>query len=788
MTGIEVNTYDPLTGNYGNIRFRAKEIVINGGSVLTTRDITEDTDGTNSGAGAVSLIAEATRPEPFGTEKSVLQDVFSEGGSSDIGGTLETESLPDYFDERFAYFSDSFAFNSIGYNNVNTAVSHIEINEASIIAGALEISAASDADHYFMVATADEYADDISFELPSKETVTESFFGGLSGASLGAAVSFTESLASIHIGDAQSTTTVIDATDITISAQSIGTADAKPLSAKGAGVSFGDLLNKSKVEIENSSIQSLSDASVSTDANPGVAVSVSVSNISGVAIGVAYAQMDTESAVSIDSDTEIDVANDLFVQANTTSFKRVASQATGGAVGKLAAAYSFSNATTNTNLDLDGKVTVGGDAYLDARYENVPAHEQLFFSIIPTLEDGVAADATAGVNYSGNAFEAAQKNLAEKAIRTLWSAKARVFGKAASKLGNGDRGKGNRVAVASATSIDDHASSVNLGSESADLTIKGDLFVNSSLSARPNTGASADTAYEPRNLNGQNSNNRVEYAFGPGKDYAKPSNTWSVSAPVADFSGESAINYFGGLELVVGGEISSNSKAENKIEGLWIMPVINAFEEPTTYKFSDFEETYTSDAGSTMLTTGDRVLVADDHTEFSDFRSDDGTQLVEAGQRVQVVEGAFVDGDIGTIYLYQPTSDHGGVTFQLADIAYESDGDWLAVNTIGGVYTYAGQSGSSLDLSSEDYLGADWYIAEVALMPGDWVIKDDNYYENQRTIEGVSVNLYTEDYESALWEYKNFTILYTLRNLETYTLLKILSSPGIEKDDGTLGT
>ena len=372
----------PVETNGKSIRLEAPSIIINSDIITTTADGTKAGDITLSGEhitidGGATLNAKATLPANHG---KIHIDAYA----------------------NKAFISDGDQHGFLGFYNNDVIDVDITIGHATIQGGVVEIDATADGLHYFRPGDNSDPADAASF---FKENVGEGFLGLIEGLAVGVAVSYSDASAVIQLGSGSSGRTTIDGTRVSVVSDVSSRAQTYSVPPVGKlkklnpykQIGFGVSKASSNVDIKNATITTETDLTVRAQSNPSVRVQAdSPEKIplvgSRMSPAMALSEIDSTTTVHIHGDVQLEVAGNLYVQADTNDQSATTANSAQDSSGNVGIAFAKSVENGTTTAILEGDVHVAGNVNVVAKHDESPLkpHERFY---IYTEEDGVKATA-----------------------------------------------------------------------------------------------------------------------------------------------------------------------------------------------------------------------------------------------------------------------------------------------------------------------------------------------------------------------------------------------------------
>jgi hypothetical protein len=467
---------------------------------------------------------------------------------------------------------------------VDLASSTVEItaNHATLIGGTVTLLA--DAEHSHV------------FDLPSQtpfQTTVQTAISQFQNITLIGGVAVSSADAEISLGQGSS----IQANTFNAVAFALTDAESKPITAVQGGVAVAVVNSKATVTVAGS-ITTTGDAFIqSRTDNTVLAVGDAFGNILGVTPAVAVGIENAQATTHIASSAILNVGGNLNVLANTDNRKALLARTATGSDGRLGVAVAVDSTKDDTSALVDGSVTVGGDATIQAAETKDGVDTTKFF--LPTFFAGVAADAGVNTSTTGD-FLTDQQN----ALVTTLIGKVSNLVKAASdaqqQVGQVTQGETSKFQLAAAVADDYETNNVTarIGDSTtptpAVVKDAGNLTVDARIDDRPVVIA------------GSNTNGSTNPPATPSPDPTKFSGSVAVALGTYNNTATSFINT--GSVVDAGKNLAVTSEALNDYQFAY---GVNLYQAATQ------KPTHTTDepgASSVVINPGDIVEVKDGHT------------------------------------------------------------------------------------------------------------------------------------------------------------------------------
>ena len=613
LSGDTLTLGENLTRPGGNLTLEAETITINGFSINT---------GAAGSAGDITLRGEHITIDGGGA----LRAVPLIGGTK---GAIKIEAVDDL--AGFAFFAipgtDAGA-GFFGFRNEDSKSVDVTIGDATIEGGAVDIIATADTNH---VLNASDFGTNLGAQIGRG---LDGIVRALEGLSLFVGTARSDATATITI-DSASAATVIVADTFSARAAAKGRAAAAPISiVLGAGFALGEVYTNANVTVGNAEITSAGDITIRSTADHTLDV---VADPKGGAKGatgsVAMSLLNSMAKAHVEDTATLNVGNNLFVQADTTDRNRTLARSTTGGDGKLGIAVAYNEELGETNAWLDGTADVAGNINVTARQQKLPVEAQKAF-LFPAFVSGVTARAGVGANTTDDVLDDTKAAVIDKTFERPKNALIEFFG-IESEVKRPSSQAGAAVAIVS----DTNRTNARIGSDvpgagRADVEADGFISINSTISNRPDvTAASALDATQRTNLKG---------VLIPGETRKGG----SVAFAIGTYTNDADAFISGNADVDAKETITVKADASNEIDPLsvWganlVAPFLNQNTQPT-------------------------------------HESDDGTQILNEGDTVKVVDGQPPGGDEGSTYEYQGPD---GAELDLGNENYGDPSKWQSVD------------------------------------------------------------------------------------------------------------
>ncbi|MBR9769849.1 MAG: LEPR-XLL domain-containing protein, partial [Gammaproteobacteria bacterium] len=471
----------------------------------------------------------------------------------------------------------------------------------------------------------------------------------LQGLSLFGSVSVMVAEVAIDIGS----DAVITATsgDITVASELDISTEVGASKAWGLGVSVSTLITRSSVHVHGT-LSAANDINLSSSVSTAQSVSAEPDGLKGVAGAVAVSVLVSDSRVMVWEDASLSAGNDLVVAATSVE-ENETSASSAPDKGKVGIALAINVETSNTEAQLAGDVSVGGDLTLSAETSQGEDHGGTSASAgtapgggPDSLVDGATASAEdlSPTSVIGNFQEALSGVIGDKIKEGIADRGPASIGEHF-KESQGQQKNALDVAAALAVSVDINRAEARLGtsvtrlgaiaSQRSDIEVAGAVSVSATSAHRPAVSAEGSaTGVDPNKKEKEESftdkvlgntligklRDAAAESEIQGTDSAKDQKEDSQAADVGVAGGfvfalqnnhaDAVVE--GLVDLDAGDAISVTAESLNSVDmdSLWGRHLYVAGKA-----LGELDGTYdhASADGAADLTNGDKVLVADDH-------------------------------------------------------------------------------------------------------------------------------------------------------------------------------
>ncbi|MDP6718892.1 MAG: hypothetical protein QGF59_09600, partial [Pirellulaceae bacterium] len=523
----------------------------------------------------------------------------------------------------------------LGFANLDYIDVDVDIGDADIRGGDIEVSATADGAHYFR---ASDYADGTADSF-WRGTVAEGIVNFFESLSLFGAVSVTTAKANVKIGTDATVKTKIRATDLTVLSHASADANASPLVALIAGVAVGVSNVESNTNLGNVDIFTANDLVVRAQGKPTVAVIADTGGVKGLGVGVAVSRIDSNATVAVGKQADLRVKGNLYVQSETVDRNRTLGRSLVDGAGKVGIAVAVSVENGTTTATLDGKAHVEGNLNVVAKHHKSALETKKLF-LLPSITNGVQASSGVGVNSKGDFLDDAKSATISKAVGN-WL-REKILGKATK-----DPPAQIQVGASVAFHDDGDTATAQIGydygcgpSDNCDdpgdntsaIDVAGFINVTSRTSARPDVTADATTGHDQTTLQGLK--------------VGRPGVGIALALAVGDHSGEANAYVNRGASVDAQENITITADALNQIDPLGLF-------------------------GANLL-----APFLSQNTQPKN-ESGDGTVILDEGHTVKVASGHAAGGDAGKTYRYVGPD---GAETDLAAENYSDSLKWESVD------------------------------------------------------------------------------------------------------------
>ncbi|WP_316346829.1 DUF4347 domain-containing protein [Desulfuromonas acetoxidans] len=549
-----------------DITFRAENVNILGATIITD---------TASEAGDITIEGKAIT-----IDDTTVISALSTGLGEEFDGTINIIAAD--------LFKD---FTAIGFANVDYNEATIDIDNATITGGDINILATAEAQKY-----------DIDFGeswIGEKlESVAGSIIQGVERFSLIAGVAVATSKATINIGE----NAVITGRDVVVHSDATTLAKASPTSLF-LGVAVGVVNTVSDVTVAGS-LTATGDMTIRATGDNTSNVSASADK--SFSFTVAVSVIDSDVMAQVADTASLVVGGNLYVMADTIDHNSTSAESSTGTGGKVGFSVAVSVEDGNTLAYLDGDADVAGnisvvadqkkEAVAGTKFLFVPADQNGVSAISSVAEDGFldklkdkvktkALDAT-GVSKITDKVKTSvtdflKKNQTLKAL--LESPTTNTYD----------------VGAAFAVSVDtnDAVARIGDGVHAVDIEADGDITVSATTSNRPAITAQSSTENDATGV--LPTQNQANAKFG---------GSVAISVGVYDDNADAYISDL--TEIDTAGTLTVEAQTLNQIDpmGLWGVNLITPFFNSNTHA------TYSTDETEPVtVANGDTVSITDNH-------------------------------------------------------------------------------------------------------------------------------------------------------------------------------
>ncbi len=528
-------------------------------------------------------------------------------------------------------------FTAAGFANVDLLDVDVKIGAATIRGGDIEILA--EADSADLLRDGD-FGEGSLFDLVSLDTIAAGI-GGILGVvdslSVIAGVAYARATAHVDLGTSSTTPTVISGDTVSVKTKATIAISSKPI---GLNFAFAIAWGKTEAEINvaNASITTTGDLTFQSTADHTINAGADTNNgtITGIrsAFGIALSVLDSTSSAIVGPDATLTVGRDLFIQAETIDRNATWGRVAVDPSGVLGVAVAVSIEVGNTTAELDGTATVGRNLNVTAKQSKAAVNAFRTFAI-PSLVTGVAATTIVGRSSTDNFLDDLKSGITAKFItpRVLKVKDAVVNGITKLVTFIKDKIKGTKTpkptpkkpptqierksfqgAVGFAWVQDTNNVSAVIGdgvaAHPAKVSAVGFISVLSSISNRPDVTSAAAAEYNPHE--NKTADGAMTVTGGPVNFGV------SIAVSVGQYHNHSDAWIAGNATVDAGGKLSVVGKAINEFEGAFGRNLVTPFTEGLEAK----------------------------------YKTDGGTQVLNAGDTVELEDGYAGGGEAGSVYKY----------------------------------------------------------------------------------------------------------------------------------------
>ncbi|MFA5537243.1 MAG: hypothetical protein WDA53_08750, partial [Bacillota bacterium] len=627
-SGYDLNIKASATGEFVN-EDPFEEIIVQEGITITTRKIDpgeEPGDYLNApSVGDSGDIYFHAAKVDIGKDVKILAHA-SEPDPAFKAGDIVIESLAtagtDLFDLAIA--------------NVDHAKASIEIGDGSILKGR-NVKLNAKADNTVIFAETEEDEETLLDTLFINDII-EKALGAIEGFSLIGGVSVSQATSLISLGE----NTLIEADNFAAQSSTYIKAAAAPTAiavgvAVGVGIADAQVILKGKIiTAEDCKIESLADNTLSVKGASG--------GIAGLSAGVAVSILQSNSKVSAENSSDLQVGGDLTLRANTIDRNYTLASSTSGDDGKVGLAIAVSVENGMTEAFLAGKADVAGNIMVEA----LMTEEE--------TDKGKGIYAVAGANTSSSGqvsgdmktaitdrIKAIGKNIGGKVFNYIIGRTA----EAKEKTGTDTKVTPFELAAATAVYVDNNTVTARI-SEGAEVKSRGFLTVHARAENQPHVVATGSAEEKDESGGGQNpGGGSAPGGGGAGPDPDPKPGTGADSEDGTKFAGAAAI-----AVGIYNNQVSAYISKDARVDAAKALTVNAEY-------INDYELIY----GVELL----EYL----YGEF--LTSDDGIKTIKKDQIVGVKDGYSAGGEAGNLYQYLGDDP---LTVNLGAIDYQNKKLW----------------------------------------------------------------------------------------------------------------
>ena len=466
------------------------------------------------------------------------------------------------------------------------------------------------------------------------DTLGQAVIGGIESFSAFVAISYSTSIATIDIGQSA----LIEAANFIAHATADANVSPTPTVALVFGGALGIVNSTSRVTV-NGTIRTTGDLTIRSTSNNTANVVARPSPLAGFAVAAAVTVIDSDANALVTDKSNLTVAGNLFVKAETFDHNRTLANAVAGLDGKVALSFVVSVGASHTNAYLDGRANVTGNISVDASQKNLPIDNKIKLGYIPAsviglpqVLSGVKAYAATGQSSTGDLALDLQETAkdVQKSLVGFNAAKEAIVAAIKAKTGLGGPPTSNNFDVSGAFAVvvdsNDVAARIgdgltSDGSSKAKVEADGSITVSATVEARPDVSAVAKSTNSAATKNGakdpvfgpmpQGAADTRNAGYDATADVAK--NGGAVAVSVGVYSNTANAYISGDAEVDSKGALTVSANTLNQIDplSLWGANLITPLAQNTATHT-------TNQTGLTSVSNGDTVEVTRSHTGNGD--------------------------------------------------------------------------------------------------------------------------------------------------------------------------